>query len=244
MESIGIMTYNICGYNKDQGPKGFPVAIRDEKVSNLKRLLMTYAPDFVGLQEDYKYIDTDGSEQARKAIFSPVWGFVNGTTETTLRAKYGAVPGSYALKRFSTDRFYAKAVFNYTPTDQRILFVSCHPSAYVKNEDKRRTEYTELFEMIQKESWDHCIVAGDFNTNTDNDRDLLRKLCIENRFDMALGTFMPRLPTCLGYDGSALYSFDNILVSGGLMIRKTMVLKDWYNCLYSDHVPVFCEVVL
>ena len=70
---ISVMSYNICGYNFDLGPKGFPVSIRDEKVSQLKQMLMTYAPDFVGLQEDYKYIDTEGSEQARKAVFSPVW---------------------------------------------------------------------------------------------------------------------------------------------------------------------------
>lgn len=243
MNTIRVMTYNVCYYGDDAGTKGMPANILDEKVMNLKTMLMMYGPDFVGLQEDYPYIDAKATTTARDALFKPVWRFTQGTTETTLRAKYGAVSGSYKLRRFSTDRFYRTGIFNYTPTKQKILFVSCHLSAYARNENKRKTELKELFTFIAGETWDHCIVCGDFNTNTDGDKKTLMETCDKAGFGMAIGPYLPWNPTCLGHNGKERYSFDNVLVSSGLKIRTVNVLSEWYDRLYSDHVPVMVDVV-
>ncbi len=243
---ISVMSYNICRYNNDESKDpGFPPEIMDRKITNLKQMLMEYGPDFVGLQEDTKYIDRACTKQARTALFTPVWRFVQGTTETTLRAKYGAVSGSFQLMRFSTGRFYAKVIFDYTPAKKKILFVSLHASAYTMNEPSRKKEYDELFNFIfQEKGWDHCIVTGDFNVNTSNDKALLTSLCDETGFNMAIGSYLPWIPTCFGHNGDQELSFDNILVSDKMEIKRTKVLYDWYSGLYSDHLPVICDVAL
>lgn len=242
MNTIRVMTYNVCYYGDDAGTKGMPSEILEEKVNNLKTMLMATGPDFVGLQEDYPYIDEKATIQARTALFKPVWRFTQGTTETTLRAKYGLVSGTYQLRRFSTDRFYRTGLFNYTPTKQKILFISCHLSAYAKNENKRKTELVELFRFIAGETWDHCVVTGDFNTNTDSDRKTLMEMCDKAGFSAAIGPYLPWIRTCYGHDGKERYSFDNVLVSSGMAIRTVNVLGEWYWSLYSDHVPVLCEI--
>jgi len=62
-KKISVMSYNLGFFNMGVY-YGYPSDILDEKVTNLKKMLMKYAPDIVGLQEHVKYIDRDDTIEA------------------------------------------------------------------------------------------------------------------------------------------------------------------------------------
>lgn len=240
---IRIMSYNIGHYNMGLSEGGFPPNIFDEKYTNLKEMLMEIAPDIVCLQEDAHYIDRAKTKKSPDSIFSPVWKHSNGYKLETIKAKYSAVSGSYQLINFSIGQSFRRGIFNVN--NKKILVVSAHVIAHVGNSAKRKIQYTEMFDHIRKENWDYCVVAGDFNTTENVDKKNLKALCEANDFTMAIGQYLPWVNTFMGRtEGQTKHSFDNILVSKGLTIKSTKVLRDWYGKLYSDHVPVIADIVI
>ena len=246
---LDIMSYNVGFYHNGSGGPGFPADIYDEKVGNFKQMLMTYGPDIVGLQEDRQYLDEAQTIPASAGLFDPIWNQRNGQERETTRAKFGVMESE--LKYFSDTlgqqygRTYRRIVYDYYTV--RILFISAHPM-YGKGDDyigARLAEYQELFTDINNSVWDYCIVVGDFNTNSDTDRQNLTNQCSNNGFKMALGTYMPWIPTWVGPVGNPDPNpepLDNILISGNMDFVKVQVLNDWYNRLYSDHLPIVARV--
>ena len=242
MNEITVMTYNICHYCFDKRPNGFPADIMDEKVCNLKTMFMEYHPDMIGIQEEYEYIDKDHTQKAAPYLYKPVWSFRSGYKACSVRSKLPVVAGTYKLMQFSTGQYYRRGIF--TVDGKKLLFISAHPWGKVGNSDKRKVEYTELFQHIRSSQWDYCIVTGDFNTTEKIDKENLKSLCEGNNFTMAIGQYLPWVVTYMGHDGTARQSFDNILVSDRITIKSTKVLREWYDHLYSDHVPVIADVLL
>lgn len=238
--NLTLMTYNVCHYNNDRGEHGFPPAIMDEKVSNLKELLMWYAPDLIGLQEDIEYIDRAGTIKTGGYLFAPVWNCI-GTAGVTIRDRIESISTSRKLVEMSTGRFYRRCL--YRTAYGNILFINAHPTPYsgAGNVAKRLAEYTEIFDYTRKAKYDICVVCGDLNTEEEADKANLKRLCETNGFAMVIGTYLPWVKTCFGYDGKSNLSYDNILVKGAT-IKRTQVLRDWYPLLYSDHVPVLAEI--
>jgi endonuclease/exonuclease/phosphatase family metal-dependent hydrolase len=135
-------------------------------------------------------------------------------------------------------------VFKVPGVKKYLLVITCHLSAYPAGAALREVEVGELFAAVGAPLYDYCVITGDFNTKTDGDRELLRQRCAENDYGMAIGDYLPWIPTCYGRDGREQYSYDNILVSGKCTIRRVMVMADWYGRLYSDHVPLIADVAL
>ena len=247
MSELKIMTYNICKYNNDQGGTGFPESILAEKVSNLKRMFMEYAPDIIGLQEDRQYLDQKKTIPASAGLFDPVWNHRSGMDRETARSKFAAYESS--LKYFSDEvgkanyRTYRRLIYSYH--GKRLMFISCHPMYGKEYVNARQAEFEELFKDINSTKYDYCIITGDFNTIMDKDKENLLNICNQNGFKMAIGSYLPWLITCPGRVGTVAdhkYSFDNILVSGNMNIVQTKVLIEWHSRLYSDHVPVVATI--
>jgi exonuclease III len=239
---IRVMTYNVGHYNMGLSEAGFPASVLNEKLGNLKVMLMETAPDIIGIQEDAHYIDQAGKMKSPESVFSPVWSFRNGYKAETIRAKFKLVSGSYQIVNFSNGQHFRRGVF--AVDGKRLLFISAHPIAKVGNGDKRKVQYAELFAHVKASAFDCCVIAGDFNTTEAADKTALKTLCDKNGFSMALGSYLPWLDTYLGRaKGQTRHSFDNILVKGAA-IRSTKVMGDWYSRLYSDHVPVTADIDL
>lgn len=243
METITVMSYNICYYCFDQGNHGFPANLLAEKSGNLKEMLMEYSPDLIGLQEDAEYCDKKKTLKSVDYLFKPIWGYNPGSAYTTIRSKLQTVKNSYKLVYLSTGRCYRRTLV-YTEGRKKLLFISAHPMYGTANAVQRETEYAELFQHIRTSQWDYCVVTGDFNSCTDQDKANLKQLCGSNHFGMAIGDYMPWVATCLGHDGKGKQSLDNILFSSNIRVNKLAVLRDWYSRLYSDHVPVVAELRL
>ena len=235
---LRVMSYNIGHYNMGLSEGGFPDSLYTEKLGNLKQMLMETGPDVIGIQEDTHYVDRAGTKKSPATVYSPVWSFRNGYKYETIRAKFKIVSGSYELVNFSNGQHYRKGTF--TIGGKGVLVVSAHMIAHTGNAEKRKVQYTELFRAIS--SAEACIVTGDFNTTEKADKATLTALCEKNGFTMAIGSYLPWVDTFFGRaEGATPHSFDNILVKG-MTIKTTKVLRDWYERLYSDHVPVIADI--
>ena len=245
MSEITVMTYNICHYDKLTRTFGFPENIYEEKYWNFKELLMEFAPDFVGIQEEYQFLDAAHTRNAASALYGSIWSFHSGAEACTIRSKYPCISGTYERPAFSTGSTWRRGMF--TVDKKKLLFISVHPIARATAERRamREKEYNELFNYIKSAKWDYCIVTGDFNTTYKADKTQLQTLCKENGFSMAIGGCLPWVNTFLGATGTEKpHSFDNILTSKNITIKKVKVLRDWYDRLYSDHVPVVADLIL
>lgn len=243
MSKFTVMSYNICYYNFDIGEKGFPSDIMDKKVSNLKQLFMQYGPDVIGLQEDYIYIDAAHKIKTEEYLFSPIWTRY-GTEGPSICHRIPCTSTVRKMVQFSTGRYYRRCLFK-TVSGEKILFITAHPTPHggADNVAKRLKEYTELFDYINTAKFDACIVVGDMNTLESVDKKNLNNICDQNKFTMAIGSYIPWVPTCLGHDGKSVLSLDNIMIKGA-KFNKIEILSDWYDRLYSDHLPIVAEIEL
>lgn len=242
MSLLKVMSYNVGHYNMGLSATGFPASVMNEKLASLKELLIAEHPDFIGLQEDAKWIDAAHTVTSSASLFDPYWRFRPEGNGSTVRARQNCISGSNGKELFKSGRHFRKAAFQME--GKTVLFISCHPTAHVGNSAVRKQEYEQLFSYVNDMQWDICIITGDFNTTEQDDKNNLRTACDENGFDMAIGTYLPWVSTYLGKDGTARQSFDNILVGGKVKILSVRILRDWYSRLYSDHVPVCAEIAI
>jgi endonuclease/exonuclease/phosphatase family metal-dependent hydrolase len=235
------MTYNVGHYNMGLLQVGFPKDIFDEKVSNFKEMLMRYAPDIIGLQEDSVYVNQTKTIKSNSYLYEPIWRHRPSNNGSNIRSKFPAYANTSELVKFSSGRNYKKVILKVF--GKRMLVLSAHPTAHEGNSAIRKQEYKELFECVNSEIWDYCIITGDFNTLEKIDKANLIAICAENEFSMAIGTYLPWVDTFLGRtEKSKHHSFDNILCSKNINIKSTRILREWWNRLYSDHVPIIADI--
>lgn len=249
-KTLTVMSYNIGQYAMgDSSNPGIPANILNEKLANLKQTFMEYSPALCGMQEEKEYVDQAQTLATKPTLWQPVWYDNPGDYHPCIRSQLPRVDNSAAIGQFSTGRYYRRCVYKYHAT-QTILFMSVHLSPYADeheahtHEQERLTELTEMFQHIAASTWDYCIVTGDFNTNSDADRTNISSMCSLNGFTQAIGGYLPWVDTCLGPDGDKHYSFDNILISSNVWFKRIKVLKEKFDDLYSDHVPVIAELEL
>ena len=236
---IRAMSYNIGHYNMGRSLHGYPPDVMDEKVAGYKELIMQYAPEIIGVQEDNTYCDQEGTMKAQE-LYKPVYRYRVGGAGSTIKTMYPVIRGTAESGKLGTGACYRRGVWK--AGDRRVMVISLHASAHAGNTEKRRRDYADVFAMAAKEEWDACVICGDFNTLEDADKRSLTEMCGKNGFGMAIGSYLPWVDTYLGRaEGATRHSFDNVLVSGG-SIRRVQVLRDWWGRLYSDHVPVLCEI--
>lgn len=241
MGIIRVMTYNVGHYNMGQAPYGFPPELMDEKAGNLKTMLMASGPDIIGTQEDSPYADQAQTIKASTELYAPVWQYRPNNGGSNIRAKFPCYSGTAGTGKLSSGANYRKAILKVD--GNRLMVVSVHATAHQGNSAKRLQDYREIFDIVKAETWKHAIITGDFNTLEDTDKTNLKVVCSDNNFSMAIGDYLPWLNTYIGRSEKAKrHSFDNILVSSGLTIRTTNVLSDWWGRLYSDHVPLICDI--
>ena len=238
--NITAMTYNIGHYNMGLSKHGYPPDVMDEKVAGYKELIMQYAPEIIGVQEDNTYCDQAGKIKAQNYLYKPVYRYRVGGAGSTIKTMYPVISGTVESGKLGTGACYKRGVWK--AGERRLMVISIHATAHVGNSEKRRKDYADVFSMAAREDWDACVICGDFNTTEDADKRSLTEMSAANGFEVAIGTYLPWVDTYLGRtEGATRHSFDNILVSGG-SIRRVQVLRDWWGRLYSDHVPVLCEI--
>ena len=88
----------------------------------------------------------------------------------------------------------------------------------------------------------HCIICGDFNSLSDEDKANLKALAAERGFVLANGGAAEWMPTW--QSGENAQCTDNIICSPNVRINSVKTLADRFDDLYSDHIPLLAEVEL
>ena len=251
--NITVMSYNVANYNDDTS-----TYISDAKRTNFRKMLSQINPDFIGLQEAKEYIDDSNTHNAMDYIYRPMFpSHIIGSGGSIL-AKQGA-PDTYDNMAFSNGR---NLLFGrYAVGNKKLVMITAHPVAGTDSSavSARLTQYTELIQFANREiqltsadgrrtkycpEWDYCIICGDFNSITDDDKTNLKSLASGGGYTMANGGWIGWLETARNASGSIVSSIDNILCSSNIIINSICSHKGMYNDLYSDHYPLSAEVTL
>jgi endonuclease/exonuclease/phosphatase family metal-dependent hydrolase len=250
---IRVMSYNICHFNNDTS-----TYISAEKLGNLHKMFMEVNADFICLQEDDRHIDSAETKLSKSYLYYPVYPISvvddvypdNDMAGVNIRSKQGFV--SRDSLEFSNTNHRALRYGVYEIDGKTLLLISAHPGL---TEEERAEEYEKLFKWINGEitlnryytstpvsvpTFTHCVIGMDANSATAEDRANLSAEAEETGYIMANGGV-------LGWINTSLRSnlpLDNIIVSPNVIINNIQVLSGWYDLLYSDHVPVYCDLTL
>lgn len=257
-KKIKVLSYNVANFDNNTGDKGIAAAIYEEKVFNLKKMLMKVNPDFIGMQEYYKFIDAEHTKQAKNYLLNPVFPFVYGENGIVIASKISANGGDLVRLGETGARFITISVDNKT-----ILFVTFHAVAQSSQAasaidsisiTERFNEYTNLFKFVNHEitlpkfeaetdvqcpEWDYCIISGDTNAITNTDKANLVNVCEDYNFTLSNGGYIGWVDT-----NNTHNAIDNILCSPNIIINSIESLGSEYEDLYSDHYPFTVELTL
>ena len=88
----------------------------------------------------------------------------------------------------------------------------------------------------------HAIICADANSVTDTDKDNLAERAATYGYVLGNGGKLGWF--CTNLRDVPWRALDNIIVSENIIINNIVALGEWYNKLYSDHVPLIADVTL
>lgn len=255
-EALRIMTYNVAKWNKDTS-----TFLTDEKIFNVREFLSDTQPAIVCTQEDGPIDATSGSRPSATWIFNPAIPQHYGAGQCCIHSRAAALENVGVVWMQSTRPIRAAV---YTINNKRVLICSVHPlankdstgSSSVESIAERLTEYTQLFNwvmgrvqlplypnnvMTSAPAWDACIICGDFNTITTDDKGNLATLAGADGFTMANGGYLGWIETEVNQNGRK--ALDNVIVKG-CVINGFKSYQSKYEELWSDHYPVICDLTV
>lgn len=263
---LRIATYNVAGFNNNSATQ-----MPDNKIIHFRKWLAQANLNFLCVQEGEQYVDTnkgvysylmrpllpDGNNYGsnwRTAIFSQISYAGSGVTNA-VKVKYSTGVGSTSYNIMA-------AVYVYGSYRLLVVAAHCNWNAdgtggnSASNIAERKQEYKDIFEWItgQKQLQDigsttlrscpshtHAVVCMDANSIDSSKQDLI-DAATANGFVLGNGGRFGWFKTCADSDGA--YALDQIACSSNIVIRDIDAQWDWYNRLYSDHVPVVADITL
>lgn len=244
--NLRIVSYNICNFNYDTA-----TYISDEKLCSLRKAIDEIDADILCCQEDRNAIDSGSTKDSNNYVYYPKYPNRYGAGGTTIHSKTeltGTTPMTLTSGRGF--RYALKTIGS-----KVILVISAHPGLTT---EVRAQDYTELFQWIAgtitlkpygsttgvyAPAHTHVIICGDMNSSTDADKTNLLNQCNTYNMKPANGGRYGWMNTAPRYSAGA-NAIDNIIVSNNIIINKTVVYTDLYGALYSDHVPVACDLTI
>ena len=256
-DTVTVMSYNVAHYNDDVAAEIIP----DGKIHAFIKTVGNENADFICVQEDREYIDSNDIRQASEYLYYPQYPNSINVSECTVKSKKEA-DGGYGTVVYSNGRWLTYGVF--TIGQKKLLVCSTHPVASyngtgAESDDSiaaRLTEYTEALkwangvidlynqssEAVHVPEHTHTIIGMDANCITASDKTNLSEIASEYGYIMTNGNRLGWLNTCKS--GDEWISIDNILVSDNIIINSVEVLSSKYTDLYSDHVPMVAKLTL
>jgi endonuclease/exonuclease/phosphatase family metal-dependent hydrolase len=253
--NLRVMSYNVANFDNDTANY-----ISDEKLFNLKKAIMSAKVDFICGQEDRQYIDSENTKLSNNYVYFPVFPNRYGDGGVVIHSKIQAQEQS-ALD-YTNGRILRYATFNLS-NGIKLLLINTHPvgdynstgAESTESIDARKTQYEELFKWINGTitlnrngtstsvsvpEFTHCIIGMDGNSITAEDKTNLLNEVSGSNFIAGNGGTIGWFLTNFVHN----YSIDNIIVSNNIIINNIEAWSDWYDKLYSDHVPVIADLTL
>lgn len=240
---IRLLTYNVAHYNHDTANY-----ISDEQLIAIKRLLLDAKADFIGIQEDREYIDSDNTKNTMERIYKPIYPYRYSTFINSVFSKLPAETSGEL--QYSVSGRYIRYC-TYTVNTNKTLLVCCtHCSV---NEAEREAQYEELCKWLNGDvqisgvsvpAYDYFIVMGDFNHLNSHSREALINLTTTYNFQLLNGGYLGWYKTVQYQSVNISETADNIITSANVNISDIHPYYDLFQQLYSDHVPIMAELVL
>lgn len=236
-DTIRVMSYNVCQYDNDT-----QVDISDQKLANLKAMILDANCDVLGWQESTATINdnTSDDKSALYYVFYPIYPYVYRPNLSSLSSKIPFVSGSQQTITLTSGRPCSKA--DVLVNSKRVSIYSIHttPNFSAAQIAARETDMRELKTALDNDSNAYKIVCGDFNIDED---EIATFETIFSDYQHVNGGYAGWFETTGRYRASrgTEYPMDNIIFTSNIQLSYMKAYKEWYNALYSDHIPVVAE---
>ena len=229
-DRVRVLSYNVAHYNNDTSTF---IDELHEKLINFKKLLMFVNADIIATPEDNEFINSASTKDSTTWLYKPIYPFKVGGGSCCLHSKL-----QYTLTRNITLPSGSIVRMGAIPVGSKSLTVySVHLP--VSSAESRATTLSELFDQIATDNPEYYVIAGDMNTLENGEPETFKATCESHGCKLANGGYLGWLITHKND-----LTIDNIVVSSNIIIENTIVLSNWFEDLYSDHFPMYCDLVL
>ncbi|MBR6029584.1 MAG: endonuclease/exonuclease/phosphatase family protein [Clostridia bacterium] len=230
-DTVRVLSYNVAHWNND-GDVYIGDSGNEEALLHLKLLLMRVEADVVCTQEDGEFIDAHGTLSPLESIFAPLYPYKTGVGGPAIYSKSTDGSRTFVLSTCTIRRTICTV-------NGKSLYVYC---AHLDSgsADIRIAQLNDIIaNAIGEDRPAHWVVCGDFNTMTSADMHNLIALASTNDYSFANGGVFGWLDT-----NKIGMPLDNFLCSPNIIIIKFEAMEDWHEMLWSDHYPVYCDLIL
>lgn len=233
---VKVMSYNVAQFDNDT-----TTDISDAQLVRMKQMLMSEDCDVLGFQECPGVVDTNGSSAkgVNANLFYPNYPYtyiqdVSIISRTPLSDR--------SVGTLTSGRKWSHAIVSVGGKNVSVYCVHPYPGTEEARVSLRYQDWSEFANIINADQSDYIVCLGDFNTNS----------MVNGELDVFESTFAGWIMANGGYIGwyetTGRYSpnipTDNILVNQNVAMTCMRPLTEWYDLLYSDHVPLVATLVL
>lgn len=228
---VRVMSYNVAQYDND-GAVHIGDSDKENILINFKKMLMHVGADIVCTQEDQTYIDSADTLTPLANLFAPLYPYKLGDGGPAMYYRKAGTVKNFALSSVTVRRGIV------TVGNKSLYVYTAHLS--VASSSKRQEQLQDIItNAIGVDNPTYWVLCGDFNTIEASDMSYLTTLASSNGYTLANGGYLGWLNT-----NKVALPLDNMMCGPNVVIKKFEVLGNWYNDLWSDHYPIYCDLIL
>lgn len=239
VNTMKVMTYNIGKYN--YGHAGGLSTDVDEKILNYKRLFGRVNPDFLMLQEQVQYIDSNNIYDSDATLYDPFFKYESHYEgETCTKGQYELLDSYHTYLHTSGDN-PARAIVSFTTWNKKLI---CVVSAVLNSSapvgvDHQAQQLRALQKLTQQIciNYDYVVVGLDTNVLNVTEEIACRSFMQGEGYTCANWGYFGDFDT---YTGNMYKPIDNVFVKGGQIVNAG--IAGTYDELSSDHLPFMAEI--
>lgn len=243
VEEIRLMEYNIGHYCYGTGSSvadiGLPAEQYADKLQGMIEFFGKYQPDILCMCEYWEYLDNAKQHPSDSTLFDWLYPYKYES------AMWNAIKSNYQLSNKTNQALTAKSSTYAYKADFNIGgklvsgLVVHFPVVNATAED-RQAEMNAAITLMA--DCDRAFICGDFNCDTDEERDALFAIAKTAGYTLANGGLFGWKKT---YNYTTQVSYlDNILVKGNIKVKDFQVLTSEVGNLCSDHIPIYADLLV
>lgn len=264
-QEIRVMAYNVAKYDNDTDTY---LSTKKEKILHFRRLLATVNADYICTPEDSKWINKEDSDDEPVAgdclsvdwLYCPLYPVKIGRGGAAIHSKadydHDHSSASVSLQSTSTGSTYTATCRKgiYSVGEKTLGIYSVHMPVRgipdgLNGATVRHDMLAYLIENVigqDANAPDYWVIAGDFNalyegdSTHDSEIKTLLDYCATKNLQVSNGGYFGLYIT----RPATSRALDYIISSQNTVIRNAEVMSNWFDDLYSDHIPHYADIVL